>query len=352
MSTQKNVFTNFLVALLFFSVILTSFGCTKKDSKEVNLAIWGSYLSPEMMEKFSKETGIKINSSNYTSNEELLAKVQAGSGGIDVAVPSDYMVQIMIKMNLLEPIDITQIPNKDLFAQEWMNQSFDPGNKYSLPYAWSTAGIAVNRELFKGEIKDWKDVLDNPELKGKFSLLDDVREVMAVALKANGASINSTDSKDLEKAKALLLKVKPSVKMFRSDTIESLVHKEIAVAHAYSSDALVAQAETKGNIEYILPSSGGTRAMDNLVIFKNGKNKANALALLNFLSSKDTNLEFVTRAKGGPVLKTTRDLLPADLKSNKSLFPEASTLSKFESIKDLGENTKLYDDIWTSVKSE
>lgn len=352
MSTLKNIFKHFFVALVFSSVILTVFGCTKKETKEVNLAIWGSYLSPEMMEKFSKETGIKINASNYTSNEELLAKVQAGSGGIDVAVPSDYMVQIMIKLNLLEPIDMAQIPNKDLFAQEWMNQSFDPGNKYSLPYAWSTAGIAVNRELFKGKITDWKDVLENPELKGKFSLLDDVREVMAMALKTNGASVNSVDPKDLEKAKALLLKVKPAVKMFRSDTIESLVHKEIAVAHAYSSDALVAQAETNGQIEYILPASGGTRAMDNLVVFKNAKNKANAFALLNFLSSKDSNLEFVTRAKGGPVLKTTRDLLSPELKGNKSLFPEASTLSKFESLNDLGENTKLYDAIWTSVKSE
>lgn len=233
-----------------------------------------------------------------------------------------------------------------------MNQSFDPGNKYSVPYAWSTAGIAVNRELYKGKITDWKDVLENPELKGKFSLLDDVREVMAMALKANGASVNSIDPKDLENAKALLLKVKPSVKMFRSDTIESLVHKEIAVAHAYSSDALTAQAETKGQIEYILPASGGTKAMDNLVIFKNAKNKANAYVLLNFLSSKDSNLEFVTRAKGGPVLKTTKELLPEDMKNNKSLFPEAKTLSKFENIHDLGENTKLYDAIWTSVKSE
>lgn len=96
---------------------MTVFGCTKKETKEVNLAIWGSYLSPEVIEKFSKETGIKINSSNYTSNEELLAKVQAGSGGIDVAVPSDYMVQIMIKLNLLEPLDMAQIPNKDLLVR-------------------------------------------------------------------------------------------------------------------------------------------------------------------------------------------------------------------------------------------
>ncbi len=347
MSTLKNYFLHFFLA----AAVIATFGCTKKESKEVNLAIWGSYLSPELVEKFTKETGIKINVSNYTSNEELLAKVQAGSSGIDVAVPSDYMVQIMIKLDLLEPIDMAKITNKDLFAQEWMNQSFDPGNNFSLPYAWSTAGIAVNRALYKGEIKDWKDFLENPELKGKFSLLDDVREVTAMALKFNGATVNSVDPKELEKAKALLLKVKPNVKMFRSDTVEALVHKEIAVAHAYSSDALMAGSKDS-NIEYILPASGGTKAMDNLVVLKNAKNKENAFKLLDFMSSKESNLNFVVRSRGGPVLKTTRDLLPADIKNNPSLFPDSKTLSKFESLHDLGENTKLYDTIWTSVKSE
>ncbi len=348
MSTLKNAFVHFFMVM----VVIATVGCTKKDSNEVNLAIWGSYLAPEMVEKFQKETGIKMNVSNYTSNEELLAKVQAGSGGIDVSVPSDYMVQIMAKLNLLEPLDMALITNKDHFDPIWMNQPFDPGNKFSLPYAWSTAGIAVNRDLYKGEIKDWKDVFENPELNGKFSLLDDVREVMAMALKYHGASVNSVEVSELEKAKAFLLKIKPNVKMFRSDTVESLVNKEVAVAHAYSSDALMASAQTNGKIEYILPASGGTRAMDNLVIFKNSKNKENAYRLIDFLSSQESNLMFVTRSKVGPVLKTTKEALPVEMKNNKSLFPEAKVLSLFENINDLGENTKLYDAIWTSVKSE
>lgn len=348
MSTLKNAFVHFFMVL----VVIATFGCTKKDSKEVNLAIWGSYLAPETIEKFQKETGIKLNVSNYTSNEELLAKVQAGSGGIDVAVPSDYMVQIMAKLDLLEPLDLSKITNRELFDPAWMDQPFDPDNKYSLPYAWSTAGIAVNRDLFKGEIKDWKDVFENPELKGRYSLLDDVREVMAMALKYHGASVNSVDPKDLEKAKEFLLKIKPGVKMFRSDTVEPLLNKEVAVAHAYSSDALMAASQSQGNIEYILPASGGTKAMDNLVIFKGGKNKENAYALVNFLSSKEANLAFVVRSRVGPVLKTTKDLLPEELKKDKSLFPSAQALSKFENIHDLGADTKLYDAIWTSVKSE
>lgn len=348
MSTLKNAFVHFFLAI----TVIATFGCTKKESKEVNLAIWGNFLAPELAKKFTEETGIKLNVSNYTSNEELLAKVQAGSGGIDVAVPSDYMVQIMIKLGLLEELDMAQIPNKEFFASEWLNQSFDPGNKYSLPYAWNTAGIAVNKELYKGKIKSWKDVFENPELKGKYSLLDDVRETVGLALKTNNASVNSIDPKDLEKAKALLLKIKPDVKMFRSDTVEALVNKEIAVAHAYSSDALLAASESNGTIEYILPETGGTKAMDNLVIFKGAKNKENALKLLNFMSGKEANLVFVKTAKAGPVLKTTREQLPADMKSNPSLFPESKVLSKFESLQDLGDNTKLYDDVWTSVKSE
>lgn len=349
---------NFRVVLLpaLFLIFLTA--CTGSNdekttskSRSVNLAIWGNYLSPAMIEKFTKETGIQVNISNYTSNEELLAKVQAGGGGIDVAVPSDYMVSIMAKLELLEPLDKTAIPNASQLAKNVTGQAFDPENKYSLPYSWATAGIAVHRDLFKGSIKSWKDVFTNPEISGKVSLLDDVREVTAAALKSHGFSVNTIKAGELKKAEETLLKMKSKVKMFNSDTIEALVKKEVAVAHAYSTDALQAAAQSDGKIEYILPEEGGTFSIDNLVVLKGAQNKSEAFQLINFMLSPEANLAFVKEVWGGPVVETTKSQLPATVQKNEALFPAQSKISKFENIKDLGADTRLYDELWTKVKT-
>lgn len=332
-------------------------GCTKKspqapEAQEVNLSIWGNYLSPEMQAKFEKETGIKINVSNYSSNEELLAKVQMGSSGIDVAVPSDYMVEIMAKMNLLEELKKDQVPNKSAVSEQFLKQSFDPENKYSLPYSWTSTGIAYNKELYKGEIKSWKDLLANKDLKGKFALMDDARETAGAALKMNGASVNTTKADEIAKAKEALLAAKKNVKMFTSDTIDILKNKEVVAAQAYSSDALQAAAQAPGKIVYVLPSEGGTYAIDNLVVLKGARHPEAAHKLINFLLSKEAEIAKVKTIYGGPVLKDIRKELPKEIQDNPVLFPEAATFQKLEHVRDLGEQSKVYDELWTEVKTK
>lgn len=351
MSTNKVL----KLGLALFAATLTMAACTKKSTtatspRELNLAIWGNYLRPELQAQFEKETGIKLNISNYSSNEELLAKVQAGASGIDMAVPSDYMVEIMAKSNLLEPLDMAQIPNKTQVSDDLLNPAYDPGNKFSLPYAWSTAGLAINTDLYSKPITTWKQFFESKDLKGKISMLDDVREVMGAALKANGSSVNTTDANELKKAKATLISAKANIKMFRSDTIEALANKEVAIAHAYSTDALQAMAENP-KIVYVVPEDGGTKAVDTMVILKGAKHPKEAHELVNFLLKPESNLEFVKAVRGGPVLKTTKEKLPTDLQNNKALFPPESQLAKLERIQDLGDKTEVYDQIWTEVKS-
>ncbi|WP_374028952.1 spermidine/putrescine ABC transporter substrate-binding protein [Bdellovibrio bacteriovorus] len=343
-----------LIAGMVLCALLTA--CTKKETaetaQEVNLSIWGNYLSPELQAQFEKQTGIKLNISNYSSNEELLAKVQMGASGIDVAVPSDYMVDIMRKMSLLEPLKAELLPNRDLVSADFLKQSFDPENQFSMPYTWTTSGIAVNRDVFKGTVTGWKDLLDNPQLKGKFALLDDVRETTGAALKMHGYSVNTVKPEELAKAKATLLAAKKNIKMFASDTIDILNNKEVVAAQAYSSDALQAAAKAPGRIEYLIPAEGSTMAIDNLVIIKGAKHIEAAHKLINFLLSEEAELAKVKTTLSGPVLKNTQALLPKDLQNNKALFPELKTLQKLERIQDLGDNNKLYEDVWLEVKTK
>ena len=334
------------------SSVSPAVAAANSQATEVNLAIWANYLSPEMQERFTKETGIKLKISNFSSNEELLAKIQAGASGLDVAIPSDYMVGVLIKLGALQPLDAAKIPNRSGLDPAFLKQGYDPENKYSLPYSWTTAGLAINTELLKAPVVGWKDLLSRKDLNGKISLLDDVREVTAAALKVNGFSVNTVNPEELKKAQATLKELRPRVKMFRSDVIDALLNKEVAVAHAYSVDALQAAKKSGGKIVYLIPVEGGTRAIDNMVILKSAKNVEAAHALINFLLSHDANLSFVSNIMGGPVLTATKASLPKELQNNSALFPSADVISKLEPIHDVGESTRLYDRIWTEMKSE
>lgn len=358
MSSLKTMFWHHASAGgIFLSSLLLLAACTgdstpqKTGTPQVNLAIWGNYLSEETRKAFTEETGIRINITNYSSNEELLAKIQAGQAGIDVAVPSDYMVDIMIKLGLLEALDKAQIPSAAHLDQEVLAQPFDSKNAYSLPYAWATAGIAVNRKYFSEPITSWKDLLENPKLAGKFALLDDVREVTGAVLKMQGESVNTTDEAALARAKEKLLDVKKRVKMFTSDTVAALKSREVVAAQAYSTDALQANLHSQDEIEYVIPSEGGTRAIDNLVVLKGSANAEQAHRLINYLLTKEQNEKFVRNIRAGPVVKGVRESLPEELRKNKGLFPSNEVLSKLERVVDLGEKNRLYEDLWMSVKS-
>lgn len=316
----------------------------------VNLYIWANYTSKELLDDFTKKTGIKVNESNFGSNEELLAKLQAGGTGFDIAVPSDYMVAVMAKLQLLAELDKTKIPNASNVDPTFLGKSYDPTNKFSLPYAWSITGIAVNRSIYKDPVTSWADLLSNEKAKGKIALLDDVREALGAALKLNGASLNSTDPKELERAKNVLIAAKHNIKAFNTSPIDLIKSGDVALAHMYGQEANLASRDTGGTIEFVIPKEGATMAIDNMVVLKSAPHKEQALALINYLLQASANADFVKRTLSGAVLTGTKALLPAQLQASPVLYPPAPVQAKFEMMTDLGDATALYDRIWSEVK--
>lgn len=331
--------------------------CTKKAGapgakRQVNLAIWSNYASPELLKDFETKTGITVQVSNYSSNEELLAKLQAGASGYDVAVPSDYMVLAMDHLGLLTELDHQKIANESKIDKRFLKKPYDPSNRVSLPYDWGTTGIAVNRDIYKGEIKGWKDLFTQESLKGKFTLLDDVRETLGAALKSQGLSLNSRNPSDLARAKAVLVGARARVKGYTSEPMMPLVNGETAVAHVYSSDALQARRETGGKIEYILPEEGGTLWVDNLVIPKGAPHLVEAHEFINFLLEATSAVQTTQSVRVGPVVDGVKALLTADLQRDNVLFPAATVLTRFEMMEDLGDALPAWDRAWTEVKAE
>ena len=199
----------FITMLALLALLMAGCGGQSK-SDEVNLYAWSEYVPQDILDGFTEETGIKVNYDAYSSNEELLAKLQAGASGYDVIIPSDYIVSIMIAQGMLAELDLSAISNFENIGDAYKNLVFDPGNKYTVPYQFGTSCLVVDTSKVTRPITKWADLWD-PEFAGKVVLLDDEREVLGMVLSVLGYDNNSTDPDQLEEARIKLSELMPSV---------------------------------------------------------------------------------------------------------------------------------------------
>lgn len=348
-------FSGLLFASLLTAVCLTA--CKSKPAEQeprvLNIYNWGEYIAPVALERFQKENNVKIVYDVYDSNETLLAKLQAGAEGYDLVFPSDYMVTIMIKNDILAPLDMSLLPNAKHIDPILLNQYFDPGNKYSLPYMYGTTGIGVRTDKTTEKIEGWMDLFKPaPGLQGKISMLNDMRDVLGAALKALGYSLNSTDPKQIEEAKQLLLAQKPHVKVYDSTSYKNNFESgEVAAGQAWNGDMASMYWKGNKNLKYIFPKEGGSIYCESFAIPKKAPHKELAHQFINFLmipeiAAETTNVTYYATAN--------KDALPfvrKELMTDSTIFPPEEVKPKLEFYRDLGEASKLYDAAFTELKT-
>jgi spermidine/putrescine-binding protein len=325
-------------------------------SKELNVYAWSEYVPQELLDSFTVEYGVEVNYDTYASNEELLAKLQAGARNYDVIIPSDYTVAIMIAQNMLEPIDIKQIPNFANVDDMFKNPTYDPGNKYTVPYQWGTVGIAVNTAEVTKPITKFADLWD-PAFKDKLVVLDDEREIIGMALVVLGYDKNSTDPAQLQAAKKKLLELTPNIKLYDSDSPKTaLLSGEAVAGVVWNGEAALAHQEDP-TIDYILPQEGAGLWYDNLAIPKGAPHKDAAIAFLNFVLRPDMSILITEMFPYSSANKAALELLKtADPEMYQAYMefpatnPPADAVKKGHIIKDVGDATKLWDQIWTEAK--
>jgi spermidine/putrescine-binding protein len=333
--------------ILAFVSIFISCG---RNKNQVNVYIWSDYLPSDVIKKFERETGIKVNIDTYDSNEILLEKLLTGVSKYDVVVPSDYMVQILIKQNLLRKIEKSKITNLKNINKKFLNLEFDPGNEFSIPFFWGTTGFAYRRDKL-GELPNTWQVLFDEKYAGKILMLDDMRECFAVALKLLGRSINETDTTILSKAKEILIGQKKLVKQYNSSGFDqAILSGDVWIAHGWSGQ-LVKIAETDTKIVYVLPREGGTLWIDNLAIPKTAENIENAHIFINFLLKPEISARVSEFSGYATVNDSAKKLINPKFLS-KQRYPSDEELKNFELMKDLGPVTKLLDRYWTEIKSQ
>ena len=327
-------------------------------SKSLNLYGWSDYVPQQLLDDFTAKYGIKVNYDTYSSNEEMLAKLQAGASGYDIVIPSDYTVAIMLKQNMLEPIDMTQIPNFANVDPKFTNQYYDPGNKYSVPYQWGTTALVYDKTKVPFEPKSWADLWD-ARFKNHLVVLDDEREVIGMALQTLGYDKNSTDPTQLQAAEQKLIDLKPNILLFNSDDPEtSLITGETWAGLVFNGNASLAYQQD-ANIRYICPTEGCGLWFDNLAIPAEAPHPDAAMAFMNFvLDPKESALiskEFPYSNPNAAALEYMKNNEPdtyAAYMAFEGTNPPADFIAKGALVKDVGSATQLYDQLWTDFKGK
>ena len=313
---------------------------------------WFEYMPQELLDKFAAEHGVEVTMDTYDSNEAMLASLKAGKlGSYDVAVPGDYMVEIMAGEGMLDEVEPGELANAGNIEAQWVDVPFDPGRKHSIPYQWGSTSFSVNRDVYSGDIATTRILFDPPEeLRGKINMLDSQGEVMLMASLHLGIPQCTTDREQLKSLDALLQGAKQHWASFGSDIAKDvLVSGDAAAGMIYNGFSAKGRAEG-ANIEYAYPREGYVVWMDNVVLLKDAPNRANAIKFMDFLLEPENIAAVTNFARYAAGVKGVTDLLDEELKSSPESVPPADAPpGTFIAVCDQ-KTQEVYDAIWTRLK--
>jgi spermidine/putrescine transport system substrate-binding protein len=316
--------------------------------KVLHLFAMSDYFPEEIIKDFESKNNCQIRYDNFSSNEELLAKLQAGASGYDLIVPSDYMVRALIVGHLVRELDRKLLPNLINIANDFINVPYDPGSKFSAPYTWGTTGLIYNKKFVKDKIDSW-NVLYEKQYAGHLSLLDDEREVMGAMLQRLGYSTNTSSNDELLAAQKELIKLKPSVRLFASDPKQHILSGDVWIAQIYSGDAHQIMRGNPDDYEYVTPKEGGTIWVDTMAIPTKASQPDLAHGFINYIMDP-----LIAKQITEKLLYSSPNLKLESMISEDFLKPsylKKITVGRLEFLKDLGSQSQRWDQLWTEAKS-
>lgn len=322
---------------------------TAAAQEQLSIYNWGDYINPEVLEAFTKETGIEITLDSYGSNEEMLAKIQAGATGYDIVFPSVHMHDIMFQLGLLAKTDIGSAPGFENINPQFIRAKTDPDAEYCLPYAWGNVGIVYNKEL-AGDIKSWDDFFALGAEGKKITLLDDLRETIGIGLIVNGNSVNSTDPAEVEAAADYVVDHLVGVTAFTYDSVPQVISGDVAAAHWYVGANLFV-SENPDTIGYIIPEEGATMYQEDICVLASAPHKENAKKFLEFYLKPEIAALNVKQQMNGTPNVPAQELIPEEIASNATIYPPQEVMDKLQIFEDLGRDLQLYNSEWTRIKT-
>ena len=327
----------------------------------INVYNWGEYISTgadegtlDVNTEFEKLTGIKVNYTNFATNEELYAKLKGGGASYDIVIPSDYMISKMIKEKLIQKLDFDNIPNFSYIMDNFRNMEYDPENEYSVPYTWGTVGIIYDETVvdINEEDIDW-DLLWNEEYADQILMFDNPRDAFAIAEILLGYSLNTENPDELAAAAEKLKKQKKVVQGYVMDEIfDKMGAGDALIAPYYAGDALTIMEEND-SLNFVVPKSGTNLFVDAMCIPKSSKQKEAAEMYINFMCEPDiayANIDYICYSTPH---SAAFDMLDDEVKNDPISYPDeeliANRTTVFVNLSD--EANKTMQDLWTEMKS-
>ena len=334
-------------------------GAAAQVEPELFLYNWSAYVNPENVNAFSKKFGVRVSEDNYGSNEDLLAKIEAGGTGYDIVVPTGYMVKILAEKDLLLPLDRTKIPNARFISPPFdKGRPHDPENKWSVTKDWGTFGIMWNSDKVSDEFKSWDDLWKlAPKYSGKILAVDSAPEMFGAALKYLGYGYNATDPKQIDAALAKLIELKPHIRSFDSTYIAKMASEEAWITLGWNGDAFAANSQRKESgkaesIQYAIPAEGSEIWEDDWTILKTAPHPNAAYAFIDYvLEPQNQALETNFTYYAGSENEAKKYVLP-EILNNAAVYPSAEIIAKLEPAIDLPKEALQYrEEAWTKLKT-
>ena len=354
-----------LLALSMAAGMLTGCGSTGEEESSVDMSEagggntitvlnYGEYIDTSVLKDFEEETGIKVLYEEATTPEEMYSKYTASTIPYDLICSSDYMIEQLIAEGEAVELDYSKMQYVDNIGDLYweLSRTYDPENKYSIPYFWGTVGILYNKSMIHEKITSW-DSLFNGEYAGEIIMQNSIRDAYMCALKYQGHSLNTTNRKELKQAQDLLLKQKLDVEAYFVDEVrEEMVAGNAALAVCYSGEAYLAH-EYENDLEYVLPEEGSNVWIDSWIMMKKGKNHEGAQKFLDYLCRADVAVKNFEEIYYTTPNTAAYNSLDKDVREDPLIFPDEDVVKKCEVYKALDSKTMaLYSQMWKELKTE
>ncbi|WP_455538650.1 ABC transporter substrate-binding protein [Terrisporobacter sp.] len=345
-----------LLSLLICIIMMSSLfvACSKKnEANEINFYNYGENIDNETLKEFEKKYDIKVNMETFDDMEAMYSKIKSGAGKYDVILVSDALMPRMVDQKLIQKLNKDNIPNISQMDEQYLNLKMDPNNKYSVPYMFGTVGIIYNTDVIKEDVDSW-DALWNKKYKNRIFMFDTYRDTMGAALKKLGYSLNSTNQKEIDEAKELLLEQRKLVNpLYGVDNGTTMIPAgETDINMIWSGEGLNLQDEYP-NLKYIVPKEGANFWIDSLCIAANATNVDGAEKFINFVSDKKSALRIADEIGYTTPNKEARKEQPEKVRNNPNAYMTGEIMDRCEIYTDFPMDVKkMYDKAWIQIKSD
>ena len=327
-----------------------------EGAAQLNVYMWSEYIDPAICEAFERDTGIKVRLDYYEATEEMMAKLQQAGGDTqyDVVVASDHAIPVLAAAGTIRPLEAAKLPNLANIAPSFREASYDAGCRVSVPYQWGTMGLVYRKDKLPNLEPSWAVVLDPQRQPGPLVLIDSMRDMLAATLKYQGKSVNSRSPEDLRAAGELLVKAKHSPKTLGFEGGAGGKNKvasgDCLVAVAYNGDAIRAISEDPG-IGFAIPREGTLIWVDAMSIPARAPHTEQAYRFINYILDAKVGAQLSDFNRYATPNQASLPLVRAEDRANPIIYPSDEVRARMEYIEDVGADTRLYDEVWTAVKS-